>query len=478
MAMLDVIRPHVAGAWVEGLGSGVEVAEPFSGASGVLVQTSTPEQIDEAIASATAAAEASRLTQAARSEVLHQAAALMLERRADLEDCVRLDTGFVHADVAKEVDRAAHTLQLCAHEARRLAGEAIPMEGAPGQQGITAFTRLDPLGVVCAITPFNSPLNTVVHKIGPAIAAGNAVILKPAIQTPRSADALVRILRDAGLPANLITTVYGDGSNIGHALVSDPRVDYIAFTGSTSAGRAIHQAAGMRRVQLEMGSIAGTIVDADADLERAAPLILAGAFRKSGQVCTSVQRLFVLADVVDDLVGLLHAGLEGKAWGDPRDPVSYIGPLINAAAADRVQSWIDEAVAGGAEVVFGGPRAGNVVAPTILRGVPSGARLTCEEVFGPVIVVEAVASVDEAIESINAMEFGLASGIFTRDIGVALDAADRLRTGAVYINQTSSNRVDLMPFAGVKASGFGAPEGPAYAIRDMSEQRLISFSRP
>lgn len=478
MPTLDVVRPHLASSWVDGLGPVVEVPEPYSGQPGVLVHTSTPEQVDVAIANAVAAATSDRLSQAVRSDVLHRASALVLERRAELEDCVRLDTGFVQADVAKEVERAAHTLQLCAHEARRLAGESIPMAGAPGQQGITAFTRLDPLGVVCAITPFNSPLNTVVHKIGPAIAAGNAVILKPAIQTPRSADALVRILRDAGLPPGLITTVFGDGPTIGRALVSDPRVDYIAFTGSTSAGRAIHQAAGMRRVQLEMGSIAGTIVDVDADLERAAALILAGAFRKSGQVCTSVQRLFVLREVADDLVGLLRAGLDGKTGGDPRDPNSYIGPLINAAAADRVQSWIDEAVLGGAEVVVGGPRVGNVVAPTVLRGVPGGARLTCDEVFGPVVVVEEVASVDQAIAAINAMEFGLASGIFTRDIGVALDAADRLRTGAVYINQTSSNRVDLMPFAGVKASGFGAPEGPAYAIRDMSEQRLISFTRP
>jgi len=401
------------------------------------------------------------------------------ERRDELLAAVAADTGFVAADVVKEVDRARETLLLCAEEARRLVGEVVPIQSVPGRERSIAYTRLDPLGLVCAITPFNSPLNTVVHKVGPAIAAGNGVILKPAAQTPRSADALVRLLIDAGLPPELITTVYGSGRLIGQALAENPLISFYAFTGSTAVGESIHRAAGMRRTQLEMGSLASTIICADADLERATTTVVgAGLVRKSGQVCTSVQRLYVEARAVDVVLAHIAEQVATLNAGDPREASTTVGPLISAADAVRVESWINEAVNDGSELVVGGGRHGNVIEPTVLAHNPRDTRIMQNEVFGPVLLVQPFTDLDEAINEANSTPYGLASGIFTSNIGVALDAADRLQTGSVYVNDSSSSRVDLMPFLGMKASGFGGAEGPRYAVRDMSQERVVSLTRP
>lgn len=478
---IPLVRPFLDGDWADGDAGEQVVADKFTDEPATRVSVSGRAQVEKAVAAAQRAFETTRLPQSQRAAILDRAGDLVRERAADLRTAVAADTGFAAGDVAKEVQRTAETLKMCAEEARRLAGEIVPLAGVAGQEHRFAYTRLDPLGVVAAITPFNSPMNTLVHKVGPALAAGNAVVVKPAGQTPRSADAIAAVLVDAGLPPGLITTVYGGGSSTGQFLLEDPRPAYYAFTGSTRVGRHIHATVGMRRTQLEMGSLASTIICADADLERAAKAaVAAGVVRKSGQVCTSVQRLYVDARALDDVRAVMKNALAGTGAvaGDPADPAVTVGPLISPGDAERVKSWIDDAVAGGAELVAGGGKTRNVIEPTVLSGAPADATIMTSEVFGPVIVLRPFTDLDDAIAEANATPYGLAAGIFTASIGTALDAADRLHAGSVHINETSSSRVDVMPFAGMKASGFGGPEGPRYAIRDMSQERTITVARP
>lgn len=476
---LPLVQPFIEGEWLAGEGPVDTVPDKFSDAPATTVQSASRAQVTRALAAADAAFSSVRLPQSRRAAILDRAAELALERADELRAVVAIDTGYVASDVNAEVARTAATLRMCADEARRLAGEVIPLAGVAGQEHRFGFTRLDPLGVVVAITPFNSPMNTLMHKIGPAISAGNAVVIKPAAQTPRSADAILRILLDAGLPPELVTVLPGAGETVGQWLLEDPRPAYYAFTGSTRVGQHIHASVGMRRTQLEMGSLASTIVCADADLQRAArAAVAAGVLRKSGQVCTSVQRLYVHADVIDEVGKEMVAALAGVTAGDPSDASTGVGPLISPKDAIRVKSWIDQAVEGGASVVAGGGRERNVVEPTVLTGVALDATIMQQELFGPVVLLRPFTDLEEAIAEANATPYGLASGIFTSNIGVALDAADKLQTGSVHINETSSSRVDVMPFVGVKASGFGGAEGPRYAVRDMSQERTITISRP
>jgi len=328
--------------------------------------------------------------------------------------------------------------------------------------------------VVCAITPFNSPLNTVIHKIGPALAAGNAVVLKPSVLAPLSSALLCEALLEAGLPPELIMLVHGD-EPVGQALLEEPAIAFYAFTGSTRVGRLIQAGAGLRRTQLELGSIASVIVCADADLERAAPKIANASFRKAGQVCTSVQRLYVQRSVVEPLTELVARAAQAMPAGDPREPQTRVGPLVSARAAQRVHAWVHEACAAGALAVTGGTRQRNVLAPTVLAGVRRDMKVVDQEIFGPVLSILPFDTLDEAIAGANDSPYGLASGIFTRDIDTAFRAVRRLRFGAVHINETSSSRADAMPFGGVKDSGFGH-EGPGHAIREMTEQRLVTYT--
>jgi acyl-CoA reductase-like NAD-dependent aldehyde dehydrogenase len=336
------------------------------------------------------------------------------------------------------------------------------------------YTVFHPVGVVCAITPFNSPLNTLLHKVAPALAAGNSVVLKPASQTPRTADRILRLLLEAGVPAELLSFVYGSGAIAGQALLDDPRPAFYAFTGSTEVGLHVRRSVGLRRTQLEMGSLSSTIVCGDADVDAAAAKIVAAGFRKAGQVCTSVQRLYVERAAVPDITATLADILSRKKAGDPALPDTFVGPVISPGEADRISQWIEEAVDGGASVMVGGSRDGNVVSPTVLGDVRGEMAVMSREIFGPVVVVRPFDDLDSAISEVNDTPYGLAAGIFTRDINRALVAADRLRMGSVHINETSSSRVDLMPYTGAKSSGVGR-EGPRYAMREMSEERLVTI---
>jgi acyl-CoA reductase-like NAD-dependent aldehyde dehydrogenase len=470
------IRPFIAGDWRDGATEST-IRDKYTDQPVTCVQEPDARLTETALRALADAQARSTWDAYSRFSVLARASELLAERHDDFIQMIMTDTGFTRADAAREVDRAVQTLLLCGEEAKRLAGDMVPMQGAPGAGGRLAFTVFRPLGVVCAITPFNSPLNTVAHKVGPALAAGNAVALKPASQTPVTAAGLVRLLLDAGLPPALISLLPGRGATVGQWLLDSPVPACYAFTGSNAVGENVRRAAGLRRAQLELGSISSTIICADADLDRCVPLCANAAFRKAGQVCTSVQRLYVHQAVAAEVQARLAAHLQDKKAGDPAARDTFIGPLISPADAVRVEEWICGAADGGATVVSGGVRSGNVVAPTVLARVCTDMEVMRSEIFGPVVMIRPFTDLHEAIAEVNDTPYGLAAGIFTGSLADALSAAQELRMGSVHINETSSSRVDLMPYTGVKASGTGR-EGPHYAIREMSEECLITIGRP
>lgn len=465
---------HIAGEWVDGAAVDV-LRDKFGGKPFGEMAVASPEQVDRAVESALEAVAASELSPYDRYEILMGASRLVLERRQQLCDLMRDEAGFTRADGENEVQRCVQTLQLSAEEAKRLNGELVPMLAARGVKNRIGYTIHAPRGVICAITPFNSPLNTVAHKVGPALAGGNSVILKPSNHTPLSAVALCRALLDSGLPPKLLSLIHGRGSEIGRQLLADQRIAYYAFTGSTDVGREIQQAAGLRGTQLELGSIASTIVCHDADFDLAIPKILNAGFRKAGQVCTSVQRLLVDRRILDDFVHKLIDAIGKVKAGDPADPETIVGPMISLAHAERAESWIREAVDAGAGLLAGGGREGSVLQPTLLANVSEEMKVVCREIFAPVMCIMPFDSLDQAVEKANASPYGLAAGLFTANLHMALRVAPRLRFGGVHVNEASSARVDVMPFGGVKDSGFGR-EGPAYAIREMTEERLITIA--
>jgi succinate-semialdehyde dehydrogenase/glutarate-semialdehyde dehydrogenase len=387
---------------------------------------------------------------------------------------MQLEAGFTQSDATGEARRCIQTLRLSAEEARRLAGDVIPLAGAPGQAGRIGFTIRVPLGVVAAITPFNSPLNTVAHKVAPAFAAGNAVILKPSTNTPLTACKLAEVLLEAGMPRGFLSVLHGSSEVVKH-LQEDERVRFFAFTGSTEVGRQIQQAAGLRRTQMELGSIACTILCDDANLDVALPKIINAGYRKAGQVCTSVQLLLVHESLQKDVEPRLAQLVKALPFGDPQDPKTFVGPVISEDNAIRIDTWIQEAVAAGARCLAGGPRQGAVVPPTLLTNIADSMNVGCNEIFGPVVCIVPFATLAQAIHRVNATPFGLATGIFTNRLDDAFAAALQLEVGGVHINETSSSRVDLMPYGGSKDSGFGR-EGPHYAVHEMTEERMVTIT--
>lgn len=464
----------IGGKWVEGV-SVDRLTDKYSQAVFGEMAVASPAQIDDAVAGAVAGFAASRLTPYERYKILSNAARIIEGRLPQLVELMRAEVGFTRPDGDNEVRRCVQTLELCAEEAKSLTGDMVPMLSASGAKDRLGFTIRAPRGVVCAITPFNSPLNVVAHKVGPALAGGNSVVLKPSDYTPLSAVALCEVLIEAGLPATLLALVHGPGQMVGRQLLADQRIAFYAFTGSTRVGREIQQAAGLRGMQLELGSISSTIVCHDAKFDVAIPKIINAAFRKAGQVCTSVQRLLVERRALDTFVPLFVAAVKATKAGDPSDPSTIIGPMITRAHAERAESWIAEAVAKGARVLCGGRRVGSMLEPTVLEGVDDSMRVVCEEIFAPVVSIIPFDSADEAVARANASPFGLSAGLFTSNLHTAFRMAQALRFGGVHINEASSARVDAMPFGGVKDSGFGR-EGPAYAIREMTEERLITVA--
>lgn len=465
----------VDGQWIPGKGPRIAVLDKYRLQPGAYVTTADREQVAHAVAAAHAAFRAGAPVPYERGAILERAAGLLEARMDDFVRAMQMEAGFTAADAAGEVRRCKETLRLSAEEARRLAGEVIPLAGAPQQSGRIGFTMRVPLGVVAAITPFNSPLNTVAHKIAPAFAAGNSVILKPASATPVTACILAEVLLAAGMPKGFLSLLYGSGEMAG-GLLEDQRVRFFAFTGSTEVGRKIQQAAGLRRTQMELGSIACVILCDDAKLESALPKIVNAGYRKAGQVCTSIQLLLVQKKILDEVQTRLAKLVAELPYGDPADPKTVVGPLISEKEAIRVEQWIAEAIAKGAKCLAGGgARKGAVVPPVLLANIDDSMKVGCQEVFGPVVCIVPFDTLDEAIARVNATPFGLASGIFTNRIDDAFAAARRLEVGGVHVNETSSSRVDLMPYGGSKDSGFGR-EGPRYAVHEMTEERIVTFT--
>jgi succinate-semialdehyde dehydrogenase/glutarate-semialdehyde dehydrogenase len=467
-------RLLIGGQWVEGDGT-APVFDKFSGAVIGEVDRAGREQVAQAVAAAKLSFETHVLEPYERYRILMRAADLIESRRDEFTRLIVAEAGLPVVDAANEVTRAVQTFTISAEEGKRLAGEVVPIDGAPGQAHRLAFSIRVPRGVVCGITSFNSPLNMVAHKVAPALASGNTVVLKPPIGTPFSAGLLFELLLEAGLPLGHANLVQGPGSEVGRWLVENPDIRFFTFTGSTEVGRQLQRSVGLRPITLELGSIAASIVCEDADLQRAATRIATSAFRRAGQACTSTQKLFVDRQVLDRFLPLFLSATRQLKVGDPNDPETAVGPMISEKDAIRAESWVQEAVAQGARLLAGGHRQGSVLCPTVLTDITVRMRVSCDELFAPVVSVVPFASLDAVIDEINASPYGLATGVFTRDVMRALTTAKRLHVGIVHINEPSSSRVDLMPFAGVKDSGLGR-EGPRYAMHEMTEERLITVS--
>ena len=412
-----------------------------------------------------------------RAEVLTRAAELMRERAGEFAESITRESGKTIGGARTEAARCVDTLTFSAAAARRLSGEMIAMEASAAGAGKLGFAIRVPLGVVAAITPFNFPLNLVAHKLAPAIAAGCPVVLKPAPQTPLTAIRFVELLIEAGLPEDWISVVTDGGKQAAEPLVEHAIPKMITFTGSAPVGWLIAGKAPKKRVALELGSNSPVILEPDTNLDVVVPRLKTAAFGVAGQSCISVQRVLVHESIRDKFLGKAKALAESLVCGDPMDEKSDIGPLIRAADNARIEEWIEEAVAAGANVVTGGKVKDKIFPATVVDDVPIDARLRCQEVFGPVIVVRSYGSFDEAIDLANRSEFGLHCGVYTRDIGKALKAIKRLDFGGVLINEMPTYRADQQPYGGIGESG-NTREGPAYTIEEMTELRFVSLQPP
>jgi acyl-CoA reductase-like NAD-dependent aldehyde dehydrogenase len=468
-------RLLIDGAWQDGTRPAVDVADKYTGDIIGTMESAGREQVDAAVAAARRSFDEAPLDPQERYVRLQRVAALIEQHRDELAALITAEGGLPISDATAEVARAVQTFIVSAEEGKRLVGEMVPIDGAPGQAHRMAFTIRVPRGVVCGITAFNSPLNMVCHKVAPALASGNTVVLKPSELAPLSASRLFELLLEAGFPPGHLNLVHGRGADLGPWLAAHPDVSFYTFTGSGRVGLWLRERVGLRPILLELGSISPTIVCEDADLDRAAARCAASGFRRAGQVCTSTQRLFVHRDVERPFCERLVRAVAAFQVGDPRDPRTDIGPMISEREAIRAESWVRDAIASGATLVHGGRRDGALLYPTILAHVDPTMRVVAEEIFAPVLSIIPYTSLDEAIAQVNATPFGLAAGIFSKDISRVLTAARRLHVGLVHINDASSSRVDLMPFAGVKQSGLGR-EGPKYAMQEMTEERLVTFN--
>jgi acyl-CoA reductase-like NAD-dependent aldehyde dehydrogenase len=466
---------YVAGEWME-TGDWSEVNAPYDGTLIGRVPKGDAALVGKAVDAAAAAFEAGGFPQHARARVLDKAAELVAEREDDLTMTIAAEAGKPVKTARVEAQRCVSTMQFSAVAARTLTGELVPMEAGAAGEGKLGIVIRVPYGVVGAISPFNFPLNLVAHKLGPAIAAGNAVLLKPAGQTPISAIKLVETLYDAGLPDNWIQLVCGSGSEVGSAIVENDRVGAITFTGSAPVGWDIRAKAARKQVNLELGSTAPLIVHEDGDWETAADKAKLHAFSHAGQSCISVQRILVHESVADDFTKRFVSNVESLVTGDPMDENTDVGPLISQDDRDRVKSWVDEAVSAGAELLTGGQLVDEdrCLAPTVIMGDPPECHTWRDEIFGPVATIHTFKTFDEAIEMANDARFGLQAGVFTRDLGLAIEAGNRLEFGGVLVNEVPTFRTDQMPYGGVKESG-NTREGPSYAVRELTEERLVTF---
>ena len=468
-----IARNRVDGKWLKAART-VPIVDPYRGAVVGRAPVTTLADLGAALDAATAArAKFAAVPGYERAALLRRIAALIERDVTSLATLLTRETGKAIRDSEGEIRRSLETFSLAAEEAIRIEGRHIPLDGSAMGAGKLAMLLRFPVGVVAAITPYNAPFNLAAHKIAPSIAAGNTMVLKPPPQAPLIVHRLAELVIEAGAPAGVLNVVHG-GATIGKALVSDPRVDFITFTGSSRAGAAIKAASGLRRVALELGGNGATIVHADADIARAAAACARNSMRLAGQSCISVQSVHVHASVLDKFLDRIVAEVDKMKLGDPLDPATDVGTLIDEAAAQRIEQWVHDAADEGAHVLTGGRRHGAAFEPTVLTRVAPTMKVVCEEVFGPVVNVLPYDTLDDAFAAINASPYGLQAGIFTKSNEVTFAAIRALRVGGIIVNGTSTWRTDQLAYGGVKASGIGR-EGPRYAIEDMTEQRLVVF---
>ena len=465
-------RLLIGGEWIE-TGDWLDVRSPYSGETVGRVARAGADETRRAIA---AAEEAMRdpLPAHKRAEILVRVAGGLGRRHEEAARLISEEAGKPLKAARVEAARAMSTYTFAAVEARKLAGEMVPMDAAQAGEGKLAFTLRRPIGVVGAISPFNFPLNLVAHKIAPALAAGCAVVLKPASQTPLSALLLAELEEEAGLPPGWLNVLVGPASEIGDVLVEDERVKLITFTGSSGVGWKLKERAPKKRVNLELGNATPVIVAADADVSVAATKVSQNAFSFAGQSCISIQRVFVERDVYDSFVGDLVPRVEALRVGDPSDEDTDVGPVIDRDARDRILEWI---TASSGEVLTGGELDGELIRPTVIANPGPDDHVSCDEVFGPVCTVTPVDSIDQAIELANGTRYGLQAGIFTGSVRTALRAAEELEFGGVTVNEAPTFRADQMPYGGIKDSG-NTREGPHYAVRELTEERLVVVELP
>ena len=466
------MRMYIAGQWTEGQDP-IEVLNPFDGSLVDTVPHAGPKEVDQALESATRGARImAELPAYVRYSILTKTAGLLRENQEDFARLISLEAGKVLHESRFEVLRAAETIELSAEEAKRIRGETIPLDAASGGQGKFGFTLRVPCGVVVAISPFNFPLNLLCHKVGPALAAGNAVIAKPPTDTPLTALRFTELLLEAGLPPEGIQCVTGPGGSVGEQLCADPRVRKISFTGSPSVGERICQVAGIKKVTMELGSNSPLIIMPDADIEQVARATAATGYAFAGQVCISTQRVLVNDQVYEDFLEVLRPEVESIVTGNPLEEQTQMGPMIRESDAIRVEGWINEALSSGARLITGGSRHRNLVSPTVVADVDAKQRISCDELFGPAVAVTRFNDIDQAIALANDSKYGLSAGIFTRNLDWAMKFVREVHSGNLMVNWGPQWRVDLMPYGGLKQSGFGK-EGPRYAVEEMTELKMV-----
>ncbi len=454
----------------------IEVRSPYDDSLVAIVHRAGPAEIEKAIASAVTAFEITRkLPTWKRSEVLEKVSDAIMAHKEELARVIAFEAGKPIKAARAEVERASFTFKVASEETRRIYGEIVPLDWLPGNEGRTAQIRRVPRGPVVGIAPFNFPLNLVAHKVAPALAAGNSIILRPASQTPISALKLAELILEAGWPAGGIAVIPCKTKDA-NPLVEDDRIKLLTFTGSPAVGWELKRRAGQKFVTLELGGNAGNIIHNDADIPYAASRVAWGGFSYAGQSCISVQRVYIHADRYDEFVAELLPKVKALKVGNPMDEATDIGPVIDKGAADRLEVWLDEAKAGGAEILTGGVREGNVWQPTVLGSMRPDMKLSCQEAFGPVVGLYRYTDVHEAIRAVDDSEFGLQAGIFTNDWRLVEEAFENIEVGGLMVNDVSTFRIDHMPYGGAKASGSGR-EGLRYAIEEMTEMRLLTFNR-
>ena len=463
----------INGQWCEAE-EHLEVKDPYRKQVVARAPRSSMADLDAALKAATAA----KTVMAAmpgyeRAALLRRVKALLLERADAIAEVMTRETGKAIKDARGEVVRSQDTIELSAEEAVRIEGEQVPIEGSQTGAGKIAIMLRFPVGVVAGITPFNAPFNLACHKIAPALAAGNSIVLKAPPQSPGVVHMLAELFVDAGAPPGSVNVLYGD--IVGPALVRDPRVDFITFTGSTHVGAEIKAVSGLRRVALELGGDGPVIVASDASIEEAAPICARNSMRLAGQSCISVQNVFVHESLYDAFLARLTAEVKKLKVGDPMDVQTDVGTVIDERSAIRIESWIKDAVSQGARLMTGGHRDGAQVTPTVLADVSPQMKVSCDEVFGPVVGVQKFSDIGDVFQHISASRFGLQCGIFTKSLELAMRAVREIRTGGVILNGSSTWRTDQLAYGGVKDSGIGR-EGPKFAIRDMTEERLVVFN--